>query len=688
MLTTLAFGLLAWLSPSGIAAPQGDRALVDPTGTSDIRITVTELAPVALTAQSTLVIAARVVNASTQTLVDVGARLRVGVFPLITRSEVADFSRSAGLAEVGTVPVASLVDVTPELAPGQTADLRIEVPEADLGLLGGFGVHPLTLELRVAETAGVRRTAGSARTLVVRQVGDFSPSVRVAWIWPLVGTPGRAPNGVLPAGAATSLAKAVAPDGRLGRLLRAGVGRPVTWLVDGALLSDVHSLATGNGLAPDQQPDPAAGTWLQSLAVERGRPGTDLSALPFADPDLVASQRAGLLNLATAQAKGVDTTSMLLGAPVPPSPRWPGGGMINRATLSQVDLAGARRVLISSDDLAPQTDLAATPDAFTQLPAFPNVTAVTVDAGLSAILAAGPNKLGGTVLARQRLLAEAAMIAAERPSDPRSVIGAPPRRWKAPADWAAAVADLTAPWIAPVTVDQLAREPGDSPPRILGPYPPAARAAEVSQRQLRTVATDVQRLKQFAPAVADPEAFLAGYSSSVLSTQSTAWRSKGRAGRAYTSVLTKDVTDTVTSVRLLERGQVTLSSRAGIIPLAVENGLDQDVQIRVKLVSSPSVRLRSPPSALVTVPAGRTASVDVPAVATADATFPVVATLITDQGGALGEPVTFTVRATGYGQVARVVVGGALVLLAFAVVLRVARRIRAARGANGETLEP
>ena len=228
--------------------------------------------------------------------------------------------------------------------------------------------------------------------------------------------------------------------------------------------------------------------------------------------------------------------------------------------------------------------------------------------------------------------------------------------------------------------------PRQPPP---APYPPEARDAEVSAVQLATVAEDRARLERFAPAVADPEAFLAGYDPALLSAQSTSWRGKGaEAGREFTAALTTQVGADVTSVRLVPRGQVTLSSRAGIIPLAVQNSLDQDVRIRVRITATPSVRLRSTATEVITVPAGRTASVDVAAEATVDATFPVVAVLLTEDGATIGQPVAFTVRATGYGQVARIVVGGALVLLAVAVVVRVARRIRTARAAEGGTLDP
>lgn len=678
-------GLLTLASPE--AASGFPRSTAD---TSDVRITVTTLTPTSLDPDGTLVIAGRVVNASNSTLEEVGARLRVGTSPLVARGELATFASAAGPPEVGVVPVASLVDVTPQLAPGEAADVRIEVPAPQLGLTGGFGVHPLTLEIRVADPSGLRRTAGTARTFVVAAGTGSAPTVRVAWVWPLVGTPGRGVDGILSADAATELATELRPDGRLGGLLDAGAGQPVTWFVDGALLEDVRSVATGNGLPEDLQPDPVAASWLSTLALEHRRPGSDVVALPYADPDVVAVQRAGLQrDLRSARRLGVATTGALLGGPVDAAPSWPANGLSNRPTLQALEDQGADSVLLTSAALEPSQELTATPDALADLAGFPDLGLVTSDAGLSALVGAGPSGLGGLVLATQRVLAETAMIAAERPSDPRSVVATPPRRWSASPEWAAAVAGATAPWLEAVTLDSLAADPGDAPTATTSPYPPEARDAEVSAVQLATVAEDRARLERFAPAVADPEAFLAGYDPALLSAQSASWRGKGaEAGREFTAALTTQVGADVTSVRLVPRGQVTLSSRAGIIPLAVQNSLDQDVRIRVRITATPSVRLRSTATEVITVPAGRTASVDVAAEATVDATFPVVAVLLTEDGTTIGQPVAFTVRATGYGQAARIVVGGALVLLAVAVVVRVARRIRTARAAEGGSLDP
>ena len=237
--TTAALGLalLGALVVPGSAA--GSARMTAEPGASDIRVGVTELAPTSLPPDGTLVVGARVVNASDVVLVDVGARLRIGSEPITSRAQLADFA--AGSEEVGLVPDTSLVDVAPELAPGEAADVRIEVPADELGLVPGFGVHPLTIELRVAEPDGTRRTAGSARTFVVTSGTGDTPTVRVAWLWPLVGTPGRGPDGVLPPTTATKPGRRPAlrrsarraargrdrPPGHLARRRRAARGRPI-----------------------------------------------------------------------------------------------------------------------------------------------------------------------------------------------------------------------------------------------------------------------------------------------------------------------------------------------------------------------------------------------------------------------------------------------------------------------------
>ena len=97
--------------------------------------------------------------------------------------------------------------------------------------------------------------------------------------------------------------------------------------------------------------------------------------------------------------------------------------------------------------------------------------------------------------------------------------------------------------------------------------------------------------------------------------------------------------------------------------------------------SIPAFRLDAQPSEVQTLRAGSTASVEVPASATADGRIQVVARLTTPAGDPFGGTVAFDLRATGYGEVARLVAGVLVVLLGLAVIVRVVRRIRAGAAA-------
>jgi len=100
------------------------------------------------------------------------------------------------------------------------------------------------------------------------------------------------------------------------------------------------------------------------------------------------------------------------------------------------------------------------------------------------------------------------------------------------------------------------------------------------------------------------------------------------------------------------------------------------VTVRVGARAIPSVRLTVGQPPAVNVEAGRRVSVEVPAQAAANGRLDLEVRLLTPSGAAYGDPVTFPVRVTGFGQVARVVVGAALALLGLAVLVRIGRALR------------
>ena len=122
-----------------------------------------------------------------------------------------------------------------------------------------------------------------------------------SWVWPLVDVPVRLADGTF---ANDSLAAAIAPGGRLDRLLQSGAalseGAAVTWAIDPDLVETIADMGDDNGyqvVTPDNGTVPGGGgdlarAWLERLRIATA--GEDVLPLPYADPDLVALTHNGL----------------------------------------------------------------------------------------------------------------------------------------------------------------------------------------------------------------------------------------------------------------------------------------------------------------------------------------------------------------------------------------------------------
>ena len=209
-------------------------------------------------------------------------------------------------------------------------------------------------------------------------------------------------------------------------------------------------------------------------------------------------------------------------------------GVTTAGTLLGAQASGLTQVVLASDDAQPTVPTTATPDALGPLNGS-GLQVVTSDSTLAGLAANDPRLLGNPTLARLRILAETAMIAAERPSDPRSVVVALPRGWAPSAAWAKAMLTLdhVAPWIVPTDLTDLTTIPGDAPARRLGAYPESALQAEVSQQQLRPVAQTFSRLRRFGQILTNPDAFVPSFTAALRRAQSAAWREHPADGQAY-----------------------------------------------------------------------------------------------------------------------------------------------------------
>jgi hypothetical protein len=497
-------------------------------------------------------------------------------------------------------------------------------------------------------------------------------ATKVATLWPVTATPSRGADGspITLSNGQTEIHQEV--TGRLGTLVAAGAGLPVTWLVDGD---------TAESAAQVAPPDPAVAAWLDQLSEQAA--ATQALSLAYADPDLVAVTRAGLSGdvvraqqLATAavqQALGRGTT-------VTQGPAWPADGTADGDTLRAIQASGATQVVLSSAYTDPSRAVAWTPSALGPLEG-PGLTAVVADAQLSALLTTRPGLQGGPVLARQRMLAELAEIGLELPTVGRSVVVVADRQWTPDAAYVHSLYATLAqtPWVQLTTLAGLQGGAADGPARQQPRYPAGLRGRELSGAQMTAVVVGHQDLDAVAGVLTQPEPTVGLGQRALLRAESTAWRARPADGTTYASSVTAQIRAVKDQVRVVAPGAVTLAARSGKIPVTVTNALDQPVTVRVGVDVVPAARLAVTAPPAVTVPARGSTTLDLSADATANGSAQLSVQLQTPEGTAYGPTHTVTVQITGLGAVAQLLVVLALVLLAIAVAVRVVRAVRGGR---------
>lgn len=692
----LAVGLLAGaLAAVLLVRSPGPAAAASPgaTPTSEpVRIAIDSIEPKAPKPGDLFSVVGSLANTGADQLAGLRLRLDIGA-RLDNRSSLQDAARQSPAYQRSTaadpVPIA--------LAPGGVAPFISTVPVDELGL-GRLGVYPLRVSVR--DHAG--RSVGHLDTFLPWFPGGVlaGSATRLAWVWPLTTRPHRAVGRAL---IDDDLTRDVSAGGRLDTLLNAaataaapvatpdagsaaGAPRrtapvPVTWAVDADLVETVASMTTPYDVTgPDGQRRTGAGTiaaggWLTRLraAVQ----GQQVVSLPYADPDVNALARAGLeADVATAINLARDGLPRLLdGALVSDDIAWPPAGMASPAGLDAYVNTGTSTVMLD-DSAAPVVPppCCSTPSGHATITsAGRSLDVALLDSGLGAVLAGSAAVAGGPRVAEQRFLAETAMITAER-ADSRAIVAAPPRQWAPDPTYAASVlADTaTVPWLRPAALaDVLAVPPPVAQRRSLN-YPAAAVAAELPPAFLARAAgarAEMRSLRSSLPNDDLTTPVLLG----LLRSASAAWREDLRTGAALRDRVVAAQAALVDKVRVTSTGQVTLTSSHGAIPVTIANDLDQPVSVIVRLDARNAARLQATGD-VQTVAAHSSKQISVRADALTSGEFIVNVTLLTLDGGTLGERGQLQVRSTGYGRVALGITGGAAGLLLVVAGVRISRR--------------
>jgi len=577
------------------------------------------------------------------------------------------------------------------LAPNATLRFSLSVPWDKWDIGDRRGVYAVGAYLRADISDGVRDTVGRARTLMpVVPAGSTPRKVQTAMVLPLRHRPTRLAAERF---ANDSLAEAMAPNGRLGRQLQAGIKPKVTWLADPALLDQARLLADGYKLlSTDNQlttgtKGQRAEDWLAKLTGARDQDPVVL--LPYGDPDVASFVDNGLADLVQESRKETGDFAFTSG-PAARSGLWLEAGSATGRTLvaGTTGFAGSDPTdltLVSnwSWPVSERPNLLPSPVLDIATPEGPQKTtrAIVTD---SALTAGGPDPATATtpVQMRQRFAAETALLAATPGTGPLTVVALPPRGFD-PSGIAteALLQGLTLPWIQQIGLDQVstaAARPARTPtmPRT----PPGLNESHIQQiKQLNRL------IDTYGSLVTDRDRAVAPLETLLLQAGSTSWRGWLQEAQRFLTFQIRTVNGQLSKVHIVS-GQtdsnpqrpieVTLSGRNGQFPLTIANELDQSVRVGVRVRSQNRSDLKIEPLLTKTLFARQKATFQVEASAQQNGVIQASVQVVTAGGAPVGREQQLVIQAAQYGDVGWILVGAAVALLFGTSLIRIYRRIR------------
>jgi Family of unknown function (DUF6049) len=679
----------------GLAAPaQASAAFGSQAGT--VSVAIDSMNPQFARPGATVSVAGTVSNGTAQTKTGLQVQLATSPTPFSARDQMDGYLSQGGDTSVEAVGKPFLIAAS--LRPGASVEWHASFNVSSVGI-AEFGVYPLAAQAE--DQAGDVLT--SDQTLLPFWPGQGTAGLlrplQIAWIWPLIDQPH---NQVCTALTNNDLAASLGQGGRLSALLAAGrahSGADLTWVIDPALLSDVATMTrpywvdstpTCTGATPEAT-SKAAVTWLSALRAVTSSQPTVIT--PYANADVSALVHNGLNpELAAAYTMGKAVTQNVLHGSFGPTIALLPGGTADLSVLAS--LAAAEHigtVVLGSSEMPPANSAVFEDDAVTSVRTKAGTMNVLLaDHTLTGVLESGDSSSGvlppSTQFAvRQRFLAETAMIAAEAPNSARSIVVAPPEGWSPPASLASELLSETtgAPWLAPAALGSLARSPNTG--RAIVRRPPPASAAspgELSPGYLSTVKTLSARLDVYKAMLYRPlPSYVQSLNEALAATESAAWRGSGTSpGLALTGSLSSYLTSAEKKVKILTSGQVSMGGASGAVPVSIQNGLHQAIQVRINasVVNSPGRTSQLTVGrfqALRVIPPQQSVPVRLP-VSSAPQGSTVIKLSLTS---ANGTPLTFattslTVQSTRYGRAILFLIGAAIGVLVLTSVYRGVRQ--------------
>jgi Family of unknown function (DUF6049) len=595
----------AWAVPAAILAGGLASALpahaspAERASSGRLSMTIDAMNPSYARPGATITLSGTVTNGTHRTQAGLEVQLYTSASHFTTRDGLDAYTSRGVVSDL--IPAGDPFPISHRVAPGATASWTASFRASTQGI-SSFGVYAVTAQLQDLSGSVI----SSERTLLPFWPGprpaNLKRPLEISWLWPLIDQPHqKVCTATL---TSNGLAGPLSQGGRLSALLDAAASHPgarPTWVIDPALLSDVATMTrpylvggqpTCTG-ASRQPASTAAASWLATLRQATAGQPTVLT--PYANVDMTALVHQGLTrDLAAAYRTGKAVATSVLPGNTRQDIAWPPGGTADLSVLTSLAAhQHVSTVVLNSREMPPVVDAGHVfqpDDAVTSLRvAGLPMNVLLSDNTLTGVLRAG-NTSSGTLpkstefAVRQRFLAETAMIAAEAPESERTIVVAPPGNWS-PSETLAS--DLlgetsTAPWLTPTPLASLSSETQRAAPRH---SPPDSQASpgELSRDYLRQVRVLGDRIGVYKSMLYQPaESYTRSLDEALLATESAAWRGSGRPqGEALVRGLSYYVTAANRKVKIISSAQVPMGGSSGLVPVSIQNGLHQAIQVRV-----------------------------------------------------------------------------------------------------------
>lgn len=703
------------------------------TAAAQVTVGITSVNPQVARPGRAVTVQGTVSNPTRATVSGLAVQIRSSSFRLTSRAALSEYA-AGNLPTADTQVAGALVQLPGSLPPGGVRHWSVRIPASSLALTA-FGVYPLAAELDSGAAA-----LSTDRTFLPYWPGSAAAAglarrMKIAWVWPVFSAPEQA---ACPALLNGDLARSLA-GGRLSRLLTAGttpeaVRADLTWAIDPSVLASAgvmrHSYQVGGTStcsgAVTRPASPAARTWLTRLRSVTAQ--QDYFVTPYADVDMSALTHAGMVtDLQRAESKGNAVAHEFLGGTQRPAGpgfgaiAWPAGGFADYGVLGNIGAGDWRTVILNSSLMPPRAPVAYTPSAITS--ALDGVdgrlNVALSDSTLTQVLADGPTAAqargstsqagtgqaatgqastgqagtgqasteASTFATEQLFLAQTAMIVAEAPGTPRSVVITPPRQWNPSLSLATALLQEsnTAPWLRPASLADLitAKSRAGQVTRVPPPVEKFA-PGELRRHLLRKVKSLERsiRLQASMFGLQPGSSYRAG---AVAAVESSAWRDDPARAKALLASVSAYLATQERQVRIIDTGQDTLTGKSGSVPVSINNRLDQSVTVLLQ-VRAPSDRITVRPSETTVTIGPHQQRLVVIKVRSAVAGSTVLRLNLAAPNGARlpGTDAQVTVDATHFGATAMIIVA---IAIAVFVVTAIARAIRRG-GASGAFLSP